>query len=115
MNKIEKYRFKLVNEPIDSPKFQIYLDKLNYHYNLYGGKKGSNHMPDLHGKTQLLSNCRASKEKKICEQSFQNVADYKSICVWGKPYIDPDINIKKSKIQDSCIPEECNVAGQRCE
>jgi hypothetical protein len=32
--KINKYLFKLQNEQITSNKFKLYLDKLNYYYNL---------------------------------------------------------------------------------
>ena len=36
-HKIEKYKLRLIAEPINSPKFSLYLNKLNYWYNQIGG------------------------------------------------------------------------------
>ena len=36
--KIQKYLSKLSTEPFESDNFKLYLDKINYWYNQYGGK-----------------------------------------------------------------------------
>jgi hypothetical protein len=47
MSKIQKYVQKLVNCDVSSPKFNIYLSKLNYYYNLRGGGGDSELMTNL--------------------------------------------------------------------
>lgn len=46
MSKIQKYVQKLVNCDVSSPKFNIYLSKLNYYYNLRGGDGDFNSIMD---------------------------------------------------------------------
>lgn len=49
-DKLTKYLYKLSHADINSEKFKLYLDKINYYYEQYGGKTSGEFKRDLANK-----------------------------------------------------------------
>lgn len=80
-----------MNEPINSPKFSIYLEKITHYYNLYGGGKSPRTVPKetcdsrpndrCGGKDSYGNRCAIGKNEKCSTQSAVCSSKTKDECI----------------------------------
>jgi hypothetical protein len=77
IHKVNKYLFKLSNEPVGSEKFGIYLDKLNFWHNQIGSghvslcKDQSINLKDVNDPKKTIKCTGAYEQKRMGDDSLQ--------------------------------------------
>lgn len=91
-HKLTKYLYKLSNTDINSDKFKIYLNKVNYYYEQYGGKTSNEFKNELD-----------IQKKKLTDVIIEKDAGKNSVAKQTALFSNFDGNLSNRDIQNLCV------------